>query len=243
MALPTSGPLSLSDIQGEFGGSNPISLSEYYAGGGLVAPGTTGTYGAVPSSGEISIRNFYGTSSAFTPVTNTYNSGSGTETVPTGATQLVITAYGSGGDGAAFDVSSGGGGGGGAYCVKTVSIVSGDYGVGLSWAVNAPGSNGASSVTGTIAAGALAVSAGAGQNGGLNNVGGAGGTASGGDTNTNGDPGGAYPGGAAAGPLGGAYQFTGGQNGNPLGGGGAGDDTGSAGVGTGAYGRIVFAWT
>lgn len=62
MTLPASGPLSLADIQGEFGGTNPISLSEYYAGGGLVPPGTTGTYGAVPSSGTISIRNFYGTS-------------------------------------------------------------------------------------------------------------------------------------------------------------------------------------
>lgn len=64
MTLPTSGPLSLSDIQTEFGGSNPISLSEYYAGGGLVPSGTTGTYGAVPTSGAISIRNFYGTSNA-----------------------------------------------------------------------------------------------------------------------------------------------------------------------------------
>lgn len=62
MPLPSSGPLSLSDIQTEFGGVNPISLSEYYAGGGLVPPGTTGTFGAVPSSGTISIQNFYGTS-------------------------------------------------------------------------------------------------------------------------------------------------------------------------------------
>jgi len=56
MTLPSSGPLSLSDIQGEFGGSNPISLSEYYAGGGLVPSGTSGTYGAVPSSGTIASR-------------------------------------------------------------------------------------------------------------------------------------------------------------------------------------------
>lgn len=62
MAIPSSGPLTLGDIQTEFGGSNPISLSEYYAGGSYVPAGTTGTYGAVPSSGEISIRNFYGTS-------------------------------------------------------------------------------------------------------------------------------------------------------------------------------------
>lgn len=62
MALPSSGALSLNDIQTEFGGTNPISLSEYYAGGANVPAGTTGTYGAVPSSGTISIRNFYGTS-------------------------------------------------------------------------------------------------------------------------------------------------------------------------------------
>lgn len=62
MTLPTSGPLSLSDIQTEFGGSNPISLNEYYAGGGLVPSGTSGTNGAVPSSGTISISQFYGTS-------------------------------------------------------------------------------------------------------------------------------------------------------------------------------------
>ena len=61
MALPSSGPLTLADIQTEFGGSNPISLSEYYAGGSYVPAGTSGTYGAVPSTGTISIQNFYGT--------------------------------------------------------------------------------------------------------------------------------------------------------------------------------------
>ena len=62
MPLPTSGPLSLNDIQTEFGGTNPISLNEYYAGGANVPAGTSGTNGAVPSSGTISINNFYGTS-------------------------------------------------------------------------------------------------------------------------------------------------------------------------------------
>ena len=86
MALPSSGPLSLADIQTEFGGGNPISLSEYYAGGGLVPPGTTGTYGAVPSSGEISIRNFYGTAatgplSIIISPSSLYNIFSGTGTV------------------------------------------------------------------------------------------------------------------------------------------------------------------
>ena len=62
MTLPASGPLAMTDIQTEFGGTNPIGLNEYYAGGGLVPPGTSGTYGAVPSSGALSIQNFYGTS-------------------------------------------------------------------------------------------------------------------------------------------------------------------------------------
>jgi hypothetical protein len=67
MALPSSGPLTFTDIQTEFGGSNPIGLDEYYAGGANVPAGTTGTYGAVPSSGQISVQNFYGTS-AIIPV-------------------------------------------------------------------------------------------------------------------------------------------------------------------------------
>ena len=62
MALPNTGPLSLSMIQGEFGGSNPISLSEYYAGGLFVPAGTTGINGPVPSSGSISFSHFLGTS-------------------------------------------------------------------------------------------------------------------------------------------------------------------------------------
>ena len=61
MAIPSSGALSFSDIQTEFGGSNPISISEYYAGGANVPSGTTGDNGAVPSSGTISISIFYGT--------------------------------------------------------------------------------------------------------------------------------------------------------------------------------------
>ena len=65
MALQTSGAISLSDIQTEFGGANPIGLNEYYAGGSYVPTGTTGTNGAVPSSGTISLWNFYGTLADF----------------------------------------------------------------------------------------------------------------------------------------------------------------------------------
>jgi hypothetical protein len=78
MVLPSSGPLTLANIQTEFGGSNPISLSEYYAGGGLVPAGTSGTFGAVPSSGAIGIRNFYGTSNIVISISNQTITGSAT---------------------------------------------------------------------------------------------------------------------------------------------------------------------
>ena len=42
MPLQTTGAISLSDVQSEFGGSNPISMSEYYRGGSHV--GSVGSY-------------------------------------------------------------------------------------------------------------------------------------------------------------------------------------------------------
>lgn len=70
MALPTSGALSLGAIQTEFGGSNPISASEYYAGGSYVPSSTSGTNGAVPSSGALAFSKFYGTSKAVVNISN-----------------------------------------------------------------------------------------------------------------------------------------------------------------------------
>lgn len=51
MALQTSGKITLLDIQGEFGGTAPHTLKEYYGEGGA------------PASGTISIQDFYGLSS------------------------------------------------------------------------------------------------------------------------------------------------------------------------------------
>ena len=75
MTLPASGTLTMDMIRAEFGGSYPIVMSEYYAGGPRVVAGTTGTYGPVPSSGTISFANFYGVQKAldiqfFTPQFN-----------------------------------------------------------------------------------------------------------------------------------------------------------------------------
>ena len=62
MPLQTSGPLKFSEIQTEFGGADPIAMSEYYAGGANVPSSTSGTNGVIPTSGAINVSKFYGTS-------------------------------------------------------------------------------------------------------------------------------------------------------------------------------------
>lgn len=53
MVLQSSGPISIGDVAAEFGGAAPHSLSEYYG----VAPG-------IPTSGIISLSDFYGASAS-----------------------------------------------------------------------------------------------------------------------------------------------------------------------------------
>jgi len=55
MALQSSGTLTLNEIAAEFGGTAPHGLKEYY-----------GAASGVPSSGTISILDFYGTSDEIT---------------------------------------------------------------------------------------------------------------------------------------------------------------------------------
>jgi hypothetical protein len=55
MAIQSSGAISLSDLQTEFGGENPIGLDEYYRDGAYVTSNNTN----VPTSGAISINSFY----------------------------------------------------------------------------------------------------------------------------------------------------------------------------------------
>lgn len=72
MAIPSSGAISLTTIQTEFGGANPISMSEYYAGGTYVPTGSTGDSGPIPTSGQISISEFYGSAAIIDTQTVTY---------------------------------------------------------------------------------------------------------------------------------------------------------------------------
>jgi len=72
MALQSSGQISLQDIQDEFGGSHPISLSEYYG------------VDTVPASGEISFNDFYGASAAplTTPLQSRIDIANGQTAIP-----------------------------------------------------------------------------------------------------------------------------------------------------------------
>jgi dTDP-4-dehydrorhamnose reductase len=63
MVLPSeNNPISLGQIQTEFGGSDPIALAgEYYRGGSYVS----GKYNeSIPTSGALSLSNFYGKTKA-----------------------------------------------------------------------------------------------------------------------------------------------------------------------------------
>lgn len=58
MAIKPSGPIGLgTDLPAEFGGTAPFSLSQYYRGGGRVPDSPQNA--AVPTSGAISLGNFY----------------------------------------------------------------------------------------------------------------------------------------------------------------------------------------
>jgi hypothetical protein len=64
MTLPSGGngaPITLAEVQTEFGGANPINMSEYYRGGPYVTANNTN----VPTSGAISMSNFYGANKSF----------------------------------------------------------------------------------------------------------------------------------------------------------------------------------
>lgn len=62
MTLKSTGIISLSEVQTEFGGANPISMSEYYRGGAYVPNNYVNT--TIPTSGAINYSTFYSSSSS-----------------------------------------------------------------------------------------------------------------------------------------------------------------------------------
>jgi len=139
MAIKTSGEISFADIQLEFGGSGPISLNEYYRGGGLVPPGTVASQSAftqvllgqfnnvqIPTGGEIQMSQFYGQAAVIVPpsdvlLTNTGDTEAFTNWISPYTGTAYVTLIGSGSAGGnqgsgwgGFADSGGGSGGGGA---------------------------------------------------------------------------------------------------------------------------------
>jgi len=132
MALQTSGQITLNDIQGEFGGTNPIEIDEYYRNGGLVPDIPANSN--VPTSGQINISDFYGAVNGI-PVQVTMCGGgggggagyddNGQNTPPNGSTggasfiddelgNRIVTANGGAGGASGGGASGAQGGGGGA---------------------------------------------------------------------------------------------------------------------------------
>lgn len=74
MTLQSSGTISINDLVGEYGGSAPHSLTEYYKGGGLVLNHSNNA--SVPTStssgGQIRLSDFYGQSNT-SPAPTSYS--------------------------------------------------------------------------------------------------------------------------------------------------------------------------
>ena len=79
MTIVSSGAISINSLVGEYGGSAPHGMNEYYRGGSLV-PSHSNTSG-IPSSGTIQLDDFYGTS-ASAPNDNQFTFTAGSFTVP-----------------------------------------------------------------------------------------------------------------------------------------------------------------
>lgn len=119
MALPSSGVMTLAMIQAEFGGTNPISLSEYYKGGAYVT--ATDIAPNVPASGAISLLNFRGAAKNIVGQLQWTTPGSFDFIVPAGVTSIAAVSIGSGGGGArgeSGDTNSSPAGGGGALSYR-----------------------------------------------------------------------------------------------------------------------------
>jgi hypothetical protein len=64
MSIPLTGPVTLAQLQIEFGGTDPVSMNEYYRGGDFV-PNTTRN-ASIPTSGAINLEQFLGSSKTAT---------------------------------------------------------------------------------------------------------------------------------------------------------------------------------
>ena len=161
---PSSSPTKLSDVKTEFGPSNPTTANNLraylkYPGGTYVGntPNTSQVpTGTAPDSTSLPLRSFAGESRGGVSITHTYSAGSlgpGTETIPSGATTMIVELWGGGGGGgsglnASLPARVGGGGGGsGGYVRVQYPIVGTNWGQTIPYTVGS-GNSGGSNPTG-----------------------------------------------------------------------------------------------
>ena len=247
-----SGTISFQNIETEFGGSHPITMSEYY-----------GKAVGIPTSGTISMSQFQN-KTAFSAFSNTFTTaGSGTVSIPYGAHTVTLSIVGAGGP-SGSSVSypgidahiSGGGGGGGGYINWTISVA-GYGGNTMSYVVGSGASlgvNGGNSSVTWLSLSPTAIGGAVGGNPGIGNG------QAGGETAGIGGAGGGTDGNGLSDPID-RYNGSNGSNGNAAGGSGPGGNSGAGGAefagagngGTapgsyvsgsdpGATGYVRFAW-
>ena len=121
MPIALTGPISFSDIQNEFGGTNPIGLDEYYQDSGS---NYTKSVSGIPNiGGSLSLSQFRGKK----PYSQDYiytTPGTYTFTVPQGCSNICVLCVGGGCDGSIAHtngIGQGGGGGALAY-VNNIAV-------------------------------------------------------------------------------------------------------------------------
>ena len=228
MAIPSSGSsLALSAIQTEYGGSNPIGMSEYYAGGDNVPSGIAGDAGDIPSSGSIAFSQFYGSSNrvaialTISSTTQSYNifaNRGGTYSAGLSDVTLTVQAIVGSTGASALDTGNQWTSG------DTVKIINNSQIVGRGGAGGAGGGQNAAGAAGAAAQNAinLGIATTIQNNGGFIRGGGGGGGGGNGKTHT-------VPGGGGKGQTPSTTQYGGGG-----GGGGQGQQGGAAGAGSAA---------
>lgn len=237
-----SGTISLSQLQTEFGGTSPISLSEYYRNGTNV-PATNGTSG-IPTSGAVSMSSYHGKFEFVGGATQTFTS-STTYTVPSEYNQIIVRVWGAGGGGGgtpARDIAGTAGGQSRALGAG-IDLIARGGGVGGN-GTSTTDTGGAGGAGGTASGGNSAnITGGAGAHGQVGGFYGGGNGGKGGN-GANGGTGGA---GGAVWPFNSPTSIPG-DGGIPGGGGGGAGNSASAGGGTagggggGGYSESVWNW-
>ena len=135
MPLQNTGAISASQIQAEFGGTNIVSMSEYYRGGANVPNEVFCHNNTIPAAGGISFANFYNTTKG--KLYYDYTASFTLAPLPANTRRAQVYMVGGGGGGAARGGNQvrfgsrccAAGGGSGGYSISTINAIrdNGEY--------------------------------------------------------------------------------------------------------------------